>query len=117
MKRVRIWQTKVVQVLRVDVGNVIGMHGFALQALEDLVQAVSRGKLLPNRWHFIDSMAEASDSAVQDPSRDHISTLLRGSFRVGTVLAHVVTCVIAIFTADAKLQAKECEVVVCLLSQ
>ena len=81
----RNWQTKVVQVPRVDVGNVIGMHGFALQALEDVVQAVSRGKLLPNRWHFIDSMAEASDSAVQDPSRDHISTLPRGTFRVGTV--------------------------------
>jgi hypothetical protein len=40
------------------------MHGFALQALEDLVQAVSRGKLLANRWHFIDSMAKARDSAV-----------------------------------------------------
>ena len=113
----RIWQTKVVQVLRVDVGNDIGMHGFALQVLEDLVQAVSRGKLLPNCWHFIDSMAEASDSAVQDLSRDHVSTLLRGLFRVGTGLAHVVICVIAICTAHAELQAKECEVVVCLFSQ
>ena len=102
---------------RVDASNVIGMHGFALQALEDLVQAVSRGKLLANRWHFIDSMAKARDSAVLDPSRDHISTLLRGLFRVGTGQPHVVNCVIAIFTADAKFQAKGCEVVVCLLSQ
>ena len=60
----RIWHTKVVQVPRVDVSDVIGMHGFALEDLEDLVQAVSRGKLLANRWHFIDSMAKARDSAV-----------------------------------------------------
>ena len=88
---------------RVDVGNVIGMHGFALHALEDLVQAVSRGKLLPIRWHCIDSMAEASDSAVQDPSREYISTVLRGSFLVGSGLAQVVNCVIVILTADSKL--------------
>ena len=49
---------------RVDVSDVIGMHGFALEALEDLVQAVSRGKLFASRWHFIDSMAKARDSAV-----------------------------------------------------
>ena len=29
-----------------------------------LVQAVSQGKLLPNRWHSIESTAEASDSVV-----------------------------------------------------
>ena len=37
----RIWQTSVVQVPRVDVGNVIGMHGFALQSLEDHTGAMS----------------------------------------------------------------------------
>ena len=92
----------------------------ALTDLDDvchLVQAVSRSKLLPNPWHLIASTAEASDSAVHDSSRDRILTLLCGSFRVGSGLAHVVNCAIAILTADARLQAEEWEVVMSLLSK